>query len=124
MSGERAKALGRRLHVARDEKGWKKSDTARRLGIKLPTYLRYEDGDRTPSVELLLRASEIYDRPVGWFFAEAEAVQIAEAESAIHPDLRRILNETPWLRQQAVAEVMPVVNLVCDRMANNQSNAN
>jgi transcriptional regulator with XRE-family HTH domain len=123
MSGERAKALGRRLQVARDEKGWKKSDTARRLGIKLPTYLRYEDGDRTPSVELLLRASEIYDRPVGWFFADAEATQVAASEATIDLELRRILSETPRARQQAIAEVLPVVNLVCDRMANNQSNA-
>lgn len=118
MSGERTKALGRRLQMARDEKGWRKSDTARRLGIKLPTYLRYEDGDRTPSVELMLRAAEVYNRRVGWFFEEAEQVQVALVDNQIDPELRRILSETPRLRQQAIAEVLPIVNEVCDRLAN------
>lgn len=118
MSGERAKALGQRLRMARDKKGWKKSETARRLGIKLPTYLRYEDGDRMPSIELMLRAAEVYNRRVGWFFEDAEQVQVALVDSQIDPELRRILSEIPRHRQQAIAEVMPVVNQVCDRLAN------
>lgn len=116
MAGERSKALGRRLRAARDEKGWRKSDAASRLGIKLPTYLRYEDGDRWPSVDVLLRAADIYDRRVGWFFEEAEADVIARSELAIVPELRRILSETPSYRQAAIAEVLPVVNQVCDRL--------
>jgi transcriptional regulator with XRE-family HTH domain len=117
MAGERAKALGGCLREAREERGWTKSETARRLGIKLPTYLRYEDGDRWPSVDLLLRASEVYNKPVGYFFAEAEAVQARCLEDRIAPELRLALAGLPLRRQLILADIVPAVNDACERRA-------
>lgn len=110
-------AVGRRLREAREGRKWRKSEAAAALGIKTPTYHRYEDGDRWPSLDLLLRASDIYDKRVGWFFEEAELARLALSEDALDPELRRVLRSVPRARQRAIARVLPVVNQVYDDLA-------
>ncbi len=47
--GSRVEELGQRLRSFRLENGWSKRATAERLGVSVPSILRWESGDAVPN---------------------------------------------------------------------------
>ncbi|MBR5386320.1 MAG: helix-turn-helix transcriptional regulator [Clostridiales bacterium] len=42
-----------RLKKCREKAGLSKRETSKRVGVSQPAYLRYEDGSRTPSIQVI-----------------------------------------------------------------------
>ena len=53
--------FGKRLRTARMNSGLTQLKMAESLGIALRTYQHYEEGSRSPSLELLVRIGDILD---------------------------------------------------------------
>ena len=49
------------LRECRKKKNVTQSETARFLGIELRTYVRYESGERDPSINTLTRMADFFD---------------------------------------------------------------
>ncbi len=44
-----------------------KTKAANEIGISYSSYIRYEDGERTPPLEVLLKACQLYNVPQSYF---------------------------------------------------------
>ncbi|MFT8928480.1 MAG: helix-turn-helix transcriptional regulator [Sporolactobacillus sp.] len=54
--------IGKRITQLREEKGWTKTFTAEKLGIKtMSTYANWEYGTRTPDGEMLTKIADLFD---------------------------------------------------------------
>ncbi|MCO7128197.1 helix-turn-helix domain-containing protein [Sporolactobacillus shoreicorticis] len=54
--------IGKRLTQLREERGWTKTYTAEKLGIKtMSTYANWEYGIRTPDSEMLTKIADLFD---------------------------------------------------------------
>lgn len=54
--------LAKRLTELREAKGWSKTFTAEKLGVKaMSTYANWEYGNREPDTQMLLKIADLYD---------------------------------------------------------------
>lgn len=94
--------VGRRLRQARQEVRLGQDEAARMAGTRGPTLNRYEGGDRTVSLEKMVRLSQLYGRPVSWFLEPIEDAYererlsnldllFLERVTAITPEKQRVL---------------------------------
>lgn len=61
--------LSDRLKTLRTEKGIKQKDVANILGITTSAYGFYEQGKRTPTIEVLLSLSQYYKVSLDWLIS-------------------------------------------------------
>lgn len=67
-SPEYMKGFARRLKLAREGAGYQSARSfAHALGLKEPTYGRYERAEATPPYEVLREISRLTDRPLDYF---------------------------------------------------------
>ncbi len=64
--------LGSRLRRARNQSGLSQEAVAERVGVSWMTVLRWEHSQRAVSDDILLRLSELYDKPLRWFLTLEE----------------------------------------------------
>ena len=50
----------KRLRECREKMGYSKMEAAKRIGISQPAYLRYEAGERTPSLQVIKEIAEVF----------------------------------------------------------------
>lgn len=53
--------MGERLRQLRSIKGLTQKIVAQSLGISMMAYCHYENGDREPSIEMLIKLCDFYD---------------------------------------------------------------
>ena len=70
---ESSVAFGKRLESLRTERGFRRSDFARRLGIPYTTLRSYEIGEREPGHTFLVAASELLGVKVDYLLGRTEA---------------------------------------------------
>lgn len=98
--------LGRRLRQAREEIGLSQNEAATLIGTKAPTLNRYEGGDRTVSIGVLIDLGRIYGKPVSWFLAAVEDAYERERLAQIDPLLLdRATSITPG-QQRVIARAL------------------
>ncbi len=76
--------LGERLREARLEKGLTLEQVAERVGVRLNTIWCYEKGKFRPSEPVLRLCTQIYDKPMEWFFGKEESTE-SPTEPPPHP---------------------------------------
>ncbi len=55
-----------RLVKCREKLGFSKQETARRVGVSQPAYLRYESGDRNPSIQVIKEIAKVLNTSVDY----------------------------------------------------------
>lgn len=60
------------LKIARLKKGWKQSQLAEKVGVQTYSISRYETGEQYPSIETLLRLSEVLGVSVDFLLGKEE----------------------------------------------------
>jgi len=61
-----AAGFGGRLRQAREQKGLTRQFVAKKLGVSVRTFDRWERGDFEPSLKKLARLAELYGTSIGW----------------------------------------------------------
>ena len=61
-----------RLKECRERIGISKQETARRIGISQPAYLRYESGDRKPSLQTTKEIAKVLNTSVDYLIGESD----------------------------------------------------
>lgn len=115
MPTEKARAIGDRLRIARTEKGWNKSEAAEMVGSKPPVWKRYEDAEADPPVSFLVRVSDVFKRPVSWFFADIDDELLRQQLGGLDPLLVTEMAKHPVKVQRAVARAIPLVRSICQQ---------
>jgi transcriptional regulator with XRE-family HTH domain len=68
---EELRGLGQRLAAARTERGLSQAELARRCQLKRQQITYFEQGQRLPGLDQLLRLAEALQLPLQWFFSGA-----------------------------------------------------
>lgn len=69
-----------RLIECRQKLGITKQEAAKRVQVSQPAYLRYEAGQRNPSVQVIAKMAEVFSTSVDYLIGKTEA---AEADSIL-----------------------------------------
>ena len=85
--------LGDRLREARIRTGLTLEKAAESIGVKLNTVWRYEKGEIRPSEPVLRLCSQVYNRPVEWFYGEDVSEEPVPDQSPIEADRELVMNE-------------------------------
>ena len=61
-----------RLRNKREEKGWNKSEAAYEMGIAQNSYVRYENGDRTPTYSVIKNMAITLETSVEYLIGKSD----------------------------------------------------
>lgn len=84
------------LEELRENKGWSKTEVARRLGIKtVSTYANWEYGIRTPDKDMLAKIAELYGKTTDYLITgkESESISVAGQEITLTPEELKVFEE-------------------------------
>ena len=62
-----------RLIASRKKIGISKMEAAKRIGISQPAYLRYEAGERTPSMPVIKEMANVFHTSVDYLLGNSES---------------------------------------------------
>lgn len=86
--------LSHRLTILREQKGWTKAETARRLGLNVTsTYGNWEYGIREPDIEMLRHISMLFDVSVDYLVGQKKDSDYKPSEVEKHPDIAKTLEK-------------------------------
>ena len=85
---ESQREVGRRIHDARIEKGWKQKDLARAVHVEPTTVSRWERGASAPDLPMLERISNELGKPVTYFVSDARTPAAAMDERQVRQMVR------------------------------------
>jgi transcriptional regulator with XRE-family HTH domain len=103
--------IGEKLRTARKETGLTQRELADRVGISTEGYGHYERSIRTPSIEMLLRISEILERPITYFLPGVEET----SDLRFDPQFRTIARAWPHLPAPIKEAIMIIARSVLDQ---------
>ena len=81
------RAVGDRLFCRRKALGYSGQQVAACLGISLQLLSRYERGQSRINVGMLVRAADILQTPVGWFFAGCQDRSLYGESLSVQSDI-------------------------------------
>lgn len=67
------KLITERLIKCRKQMGITKIEAARRIGVSQPAYLRYESGDRTPSIQVIKEIAKVFQTSVDYLTGKSDS---------------------------------------------------
>ena len=115
--------LGDRLREARIQTGFTLERAAESIGVRLNTVWRYEKGEIHPSEPVLRLCSQVYNRPVEWFYGEDVSEEPALDQPSIEADRELVMNEASLalhslereLSDEAIKSIADYIRFVHER---------
>lgn len=94
--------LGKRIRLAREERGWKQKELARAVHVEPMTVSRWERGINTPDIETLRLIANATQKPLSYFVEEPKVIQTTEH---LLDDLRQNQDDAIGLLRELVVAV-------------------
>lgn len=111
--------LGNRLTELREAKGWSKTFTAEKLGVKaMSTYANWEYGNREPDTDMLLNIAELYDVTVDYLLGRSDYKDYNKKEHenfenfSNDPELQRWFSELPKSEEEDKRKLKKMWDLI------------
>lgn len=60
--------IGIRIKQARLERGWSRSELAKRIGVSLTAIAKWERGESEPKYRHIVKLLSVFRMPSGWLF--------------------------------------------------------
>lgn len=93
--------FGTRLHTLRKERKLRQEDMAKQLGIARTTYAMYEQGNREPDYNTLIKLATFFEVSIDYLLGTTEMRQVKNIQD---PELNQwfedIKNATPQKREE------------------------
>ena len=92
-----------RLIECRLKTGITKQEAAKRIGVAQPTYLRYESGERIPSLHVIKNIAETFNTSVEYLTGETDSSDpdFITIHKENEPEIYQILrNRSNWTKKQ------------------------
>ncbi|MCU5086355.1 helix-turn-helix domain-containing protein [Bacillus cereus] len=93
--------FGTRLHTLRKERKLRQEDMAKQLGIARTTYAMYEQGNREPDYNTLIKLATFFEVSIDYLLGTTEMRQVTDIQD---PELYQwfvdIKNATPQKREE------------------------
>ncbi|PGW70169.1 transcriptional regulator [Bacillus cereus] len=93
--------FGTRLHTLRKEKKLRQEDMAKQLGIARTTYAMYEQGNREPDYNTLIKLASFFEVSIDYLLGTTEIRQITDVQdSELHQWFKDIKSAPPQKRKE------------------------
>ncbi|MBD8075416.1 MULTISPECIES: helix-turn-helix domain-containing protein [Bacillus cereus group] len=93
--------FGTRLHALRKERKLRQEDMAKQLGIARTTYAMYEQGNREPDYNTLIKLATFFEVSIDYLLGTTEIRQVTDLQDTeLHQWFKDIKNATPQKREE------------------------
>ncbi|MEK4575996.1 MULTISPECIES: helix-turn-helix domain-containing protein [Bacillus] len=93
--------FGTRLHTLRKERKLRQEDMAKQLGIARTTYAMYEQGNREPDYNTLIKLATFFEVSIDYLLGTTEIRQITDVQDPeLHQWFKDIKNAPPQKREE------------------------
>ncbi|PED34154.1 MULTISPECIES: helix-turn-helix domain-containing protein [Bacillus] len=93
--------FGTRLHTLRKERKLRQEDMANQLGIARTTYAMYEQGNREPDYNTLIKLATFFEVSIDYLLGTTEMRQVTDIQDPeLSQWLEDIKNATPQKREE------------------------
>lgn len=93
--------FGTRLHTLRKERKLRQEDMAKQLGIARTTYAMYEQGNREPDYNTLIKIATFFEVSIDYLLGTTEMRQITDIQDPeLYQWFEDIINATPQKREE------------------------
>ncbi|MEW4130397.1 helix-turn-helix transcriptional regulator [Bacillus cereus group sp. BfR-BA-01399] len=93
--------FGTRLHTLRKERKLRQEDMAKQLGIARTTYAMYEQGNREPDYNTLIKLATFFEVSIDYLLGTTEIRQITDVQDPeLYQWFKDIKNATPQKREE------------------------
>ena len=101
-----------RLKECREKLGISKQETARRIGISQPAYLRYESGDRKPSLQTTKEIAKVLNTSVDYLIGESDDINpiLIEISKEDNNELFRIVELCSQMDERQQKRILSYIN--------------
>lgn len=98
---------GKRIAIAREEKGWNQSEFARELGVTPQSVQAWESGKNTPRPQKMAQIAALLGRTVGYLMGDIGAIGSSEPSNiAPGPDTKGMIPLISWVQAGSWSEVV------------------
>ncbi|OWT48719.1 helix-turn-helix domain-containing protein [Bacillus sp. K2I17] len=93
--------FGTRLHTLRKERKLRQEDMAKQLGIARTTYAMYEQGNREPDYNTLIKLATFFEVSIDYLLGTTEMRQVTDIQDTeLYQWFEDIINATPQKREE------------------------
>ncbi|HDR6217350.1 helix-turn-helix domain-containing protein [Bacillus cereus group sp. MYBK249-1] len=93
--------FGTRLHTLRKERKLRQEDMAKQLGIARTTYAMYEQGNREPDYNTLIKLATFFEVSIDYLLGTTEMRQVTNIQDhELYQWFEDIKNATPQKREE------------------------
>ncbi|KFL63756.1 helix-turn-helix transcriptional regulator [Bacillus cereus ATCC 10876] len=93
--------FGTRLHTLRKERKLRQEDMAKQLGIARTTYAMYEQGNREPDYNTLIKLATFFEVSIDYLLGTTEMRQVTDIQDPeLYQWFEDIINATPQKREE------------------------
>lgn len=93
--------FGTRLHTLRKERKLRQEDMANQLGIARTTYAMYEQGNREPDYNTLIKLATFFEVSIDYLLGTTEMRQVTDIQDPeLYQWFKDIKNATPQKREE------------------------
>lgn len=93
--------FGTRLHTLRKERKLRQEDMANQLGIARTTYAMYEQGNREPDYNTLIKLATFFEASIDYLLGITEMRQVTDIQDPeLYQWFEDIKNATPQKREE------------------------
>ncbi|HDR8183708.1 TPA: helix-turn-helix transcriptional regulator [Bacillus thuringiensis] len=93
--------FGIRLHTLRKERKLRQEDMAKQLGIARTTYAMYEQGNREPDYNTLIKLATFFEVSIDYLLGTTEIKQVTDLQDPeLYQWFKDIKNATPQKREE------------------------
>ncbi|MCQ6536174.1 helix-turn-helix domain-containing protein [Bacillus mycoides] len=93
--------FGTRLHTLRKERKLRQEDMAKQLGIARTTYAMYEQGNREPDYNTLIKLATFFEVSIDYLLGTNEIRQVTDLQDPeLYQWFKDIKNATPQKREE------------------------
>ncbi len=93
--------FGTRLHTLRKERKLRQEDMAKQLGIARTTYAMYEQGNREPDYNTLIKLATFFEVSIDYLLGTTEIRQVTDLQDPeLYQWFEDIINATPQKREE------------------------
>lgn len=93
--------FGTRLQTLRKERKLRQEDMAKQLGIARTTYAMYEQGNREPDYNTLIRLATFFEVSIDYLLGKTETRQVTDIQDPeLYQWFKDINNSTPQKREE------------------------
>ena len=102
----------KRLKECREKLGISKQEAAKRIGISQPAYLRYESGDRKPSLQMTKEIAKVLNTSIDYLVGESDDNNpiLLEVSKIENKELFRIVELCSQMDEKQQKRIISYIN--------------